>query len=230
MMRLRKNIVIKSFIFFVLITVNILGFSNKLVSFAEGKKIAYITFDDGPSKYTSQIINILDDNNVKGTFFMINDNMIVFKDDVRKMTLEGHGTGFHGVTHDINELYKTEDSAIEEFRTCNRTFYKITGQTSRLVRIPFGSKPYMVESIYKKFIDEGYLLWDWTLDTEDWKSSEDQIVSNILYYARERDEVVILLHENQRTVDCLNNIIDILKERGYDIRPITHDVKPKNFW
>ena len=229
MTKKRKSI-IKSFIFFMLIATSILLFSSNLIYSVENKKVAYITFDDGPSKYTSQIIDILDKNNVKGTFFMVNNNMIVFKDVVRRMNSEGHGTGFHGVTHDINELYKTEDSAIEEFRTCNRTFYKITGETSRLVRIPFGSKPYMLESIYKKFIDEGFLVWDWTIDTEDWKSSEDQIVSNILYYARESDEIVILLHENQRTVDCLNNIIAILKERGYDIRPITEDLKPKNFW
>ena len=229
MTKKRKSI-IKSFIFFMLIATSILLFSSNVIYSVENKKVAYITFDDGPSKYTSQIIDILDKNNVKGTFFMVNNNMIVFKDVVRRMNSEGHGTGFHGVTHDINELYKTEDSAIEEFRTCNRTFYKITGETSRLVRIPFGSKPYMLESIYKKFIDEGFLVWDWTIDTEDWKSSEDQIVSNILYYARESDEIVILLHENQRTVDCLNNIIAILKERGYDIRPITEDLKPKNFW
>ena len=213
-----------------LITASVLVVNSDVVNGAESEKVAYITFDDGPSKYTSQIIDILDKNDVKGTFFMVNDNMIVFKNVVRRMKSEGHGTGFHGVTHDINELYKTEDSAIEEFRTCKRTFYKITGETSRLVRIPFGSKPYMLESIYKKFIDEGFLVWDWTIDTEDWKSSQDQIVSNILYYARETDEIVILLHENQRTVDCLNNIIAILKERGYDIRPITEDLKPKNFW
>lgn len=227
---LSKNITIKSFIFFMLIIVSVLLVNSRVVDGVESEKIAYITFDDGPSKYTSQIIDILDENNVKGTFFMMNDNMIVFKDVVRRMNAEGHGTGFHGVTHDIKELYRTENSAIEEFRTCNRTFYNITGETSRLVRIPFGSKPYMLENIYKKFIDEGFLVWDWTIDTEDWKSSEDQIVSNVLYYARETDELVILLHENQRTVECLNNIITILKERGYDIRPITHDVKPKNFW
>ena len=225
-----KNFIIRLFIFFILMTVGVLAANSNISEAAEREKIAYITFDDGPSKYTSQIIDILDKNDVKGTFFMINDNMIVFKDIVRRMNSEGHGIGFHGVTHDINELYKTEDSAIKEFRTCNKTFYNITGKTSRLVRIPFGSKPYMLESIYKKFINEGFLVWDWTIDTEDWKSSEDQIVSNILYYARETDEIVILLHENQRTVDCLNNIISILKERGYDIRPITEDLKPKNFW
>ena len=230
MMKKVKNIALKSSIFFMSLILIVTAVNKIIVYGDQNDKVAYITFDDGPSKYTSQIINILDRNNVKGTFFMVNDNMIVFKDVVKRMNSEGHGTGFHGVTHDIKELYKSEDSAIEEFKTCNRTFYNITGQTSRLVRIPFGSKPYMVESIYKKFIDEGFLVWDWTIDTEDWKSSEDQIVSNILYYAREKDDIVILLHENQRTVDCLDNIITILKERGYEIKPITEDLKPKNFW
>ena len=196
----------------------------------EKQKIAYITFDDGPSKYTSQIVDILDENDVKGTFFMLNDNMIVFNNVVKRLVDEGHGAGFHGVTHDIHKLYKTQDSAINEFKTCNKTFYKITGKTSKLIRIPFGSKPNMIESMYDKFVDEGYLLWDWTIDTEDWKSSSDQILSNVLYYARNKDEIVILLHENQRTVSCLNDIIKVLKCRGYDIRPITQDIKPKNFW
>ena len=208
--------------------VSLLNFNK--INYAENKRIAYITFDDGPSKYTSQIVDILDENDVKGTFFMLNDNMKVFSNVVRRIVDEGHGAGFHGVSHDIKKLYKTEDSAIEEFKTCDRTFYNITGKNSKIIRIPFGSKPNMVESLYNKFVAEGFLLWDWTIDTEDWKSSRDQIVSNILYYARDKDEIVILLHENERTVSCLNDIITILKERGYDIRPITSDVKPKNFW
>lgn len=225
-----NNIIFKVSIFFVVL-ISILAVTQYKISYGvEEQKIAYITFDDGPSKYTNQILDILDKNNVKGTFFMLNNNMIVYKDAIRRMNTEGHGIGFHGVTHDLKEIYKSEDSAIEEFKTCNRTFYNITGQTSKLVRIPFGSKPYMLENIYKKFTEEGFLVWDWTIDTEDWKSSEDQIVSNILYYAREKDEIVILLHENQRTVYCLDNIITILKERGYTIKPITEDIKPKNFW
>ena len=226
----RKRNIIRLLIFFMLIItcVSLLNFNK--INYAENKRIAYITFDDGPSKYTSQIVDILDENDVKGTFFMLNDNMKVFSNVVRRIVDEGHGAGFHGVTHDLNKLYKTEESAIEEFKTCSNTFYNITGQTSRLIRIPFGSKPNMVESLYNKFVAEGFLLWDWTIDTEDWKSSRDQIVSNILYYARDKDEIVILLHENERTVSCLNDIITILKERGYDIRPITSDVKPKNFW
>lgn len=230
MIRNRQNRILKMFVFFMLFIAIISLISKDVIEGEVNEKIAYITFDDGPSKYTSKILDILDENNVKGTFFMLNDNMIVFKDKVARMEKEGHGIGFHGVSHELKELYKTENSAIEEFKTCNRTFYKITGKTSRLVRIPYGSKPNMMESIYKKFIDEDFLLWDWTVDTEDWKSTEDQIVSNILYYAREKDRIVILLHENQKTVDCLPDIIKILRERGYSIEPITEDTKPINFW
>ena len=65
-----------------LITVSVLVVNSDVVNGAESEKVAYITFDDGPSKYTSQIIDILDKNDVKGTFFMVNDNMIVFKNVV----------------------------------------------------------------------------------------------------------------------------------------------------
>lgn len=194
------------------------------------EKIAYITIDDGPSKYTSQILDILDSNNVKGTFFMLNNNMILHKEEINRMIKEGHGVGFHGVSHDIKELYKTETSSLEEFETCNKTLYEISGKTSKLIRLPYGSKPYTPQENYDRLIKNDYLIWDWTLDTQDWKSSTDQIVSNILYYGREREEIVILMHEKEQTVKALNDTIKILKERGYTILPITENISPKNFW
>ena len=194
------------------------------------EKIAYITIDDGPSKYTSEILDILDSNNVKGTFFMLNNNMILHKEEINRMIKEGHGVGFHGVSHDIKELYKTETSSLEEFETCNETLYEISGKTSKLIRLPYGSKPYTPQENYYSLIKNDYLIWDWTLDTQDWKSSTDQIVSNILYYGREREEIVILMHEKEQTVKALNDTIKILKERGYTILPITENISPKNFW
>ena len=194
------------------------------------EKIAYITIDDGPSKYTSQILDILDSNNVKGTFFMLNNNMILHKEEVNRMIKEGHGVGFHGVSHDIKELYKTETSSLEEFEICNKTLYDICGKNSKLIRLPYGSKPYTPQENYDSLIKNDYLIWDWTLDTQDWKSSTDQIVSNILYYGREREEIVILMHEKEQTVNALNDTIKILKERGYTILPITESISPKNFW
>jgi len=131
-------------------------------------KIAYITIDDGPSKYTNQILDILDRNNVKATFFMINRNMNIYKEEVKRIQESGHGAGFHSVSHDVKTLYKTPQATLEEFSICRDTFREITGETSNLIRIPYGSKPNTPEESYQILVDNGFLIWDWNLDTEDW--------------------------------------------------------------
>lgn len=193
-------------------------------------KVAYITIDDGPSKFTKQILDILDRNNVKATFFMINKNMNIYKDEVKRIQQDGHGAGFHSVSHDVKRLYKTPQATLEEFSICRDTYYKITGETSNLVRIPYGSKPYTPEESYKILIENNFLVWDWNLDTEDWKATTDNIVSNVLLNGRNKDELVLLIHEKEQTVEALDGIIKVLKERGYQILPITEDIEAMNFW
>nr|UWI49795.1 polysaccharide deacetylase [Clostridioides difficile] len=194
------------------------------------EKVAYITIDDGPSKYTNALLDILKENDVKATFFMLNQNMKNHKEEVKRVLEEKNSIGFHSVSHDIHKLYKSPEITVGEFNTCNKTLQDITGQSSRLIRLPYGSKPYMPEGSYDKLMANDYLIWDWNLDTQDWKSSTSQIVSNILYYGRKRDELVVLIHEKEQSVNALNNMIRILKERGYTILPITENVMPKNFW
>ena len=193
-------------------------------------KFAYITIDDGPSKYTNQILDIVDRNNVKATFFMINRNMNIYKDEVKRIQEGGHGAGFHSVSHDIKELYKTPQATLEEFSICRETFREITGETSNLIRIPYGSKPNTPAESYQILVDNGFLVWDWNLDTEDWKSTTDNIVSKVLLNGRNKDELVLLVHEKAQTVEALDGIIKILKERGYEIVPITEDKEAMNFW
>ena len=193
-------------------------------------KFAYITIDDGPSKYTNQILDILDRNNVKATFFMINRNMNIYKDEVKRIQEGGHGAGFHSVSHDIKELYKTPQATLEEFSICRETFREITGETSNLIRIPYGSKPNTPAESYQILVDNGFLVWDWNLDTEDWKSTTDNIVSKVLLNGRNKDELVLLVHEKAQTVEALDGIIKILKERGYEIIPITEEKEAMNFW
>lgn len=193
-------------------------------------KIAYITIDDGPSKFTNQILDILDKYNVKATFFMINRNMNKYKEEVQRISEENHGVGFHSVSHDVDQLYKTPESALNEFYICKNTFEEITGKTSNLVRLPYGSKPYTPEESYKKLIENDLLVWDWNLDTKDWKATTDNILSNILLYGRNKEDLVILMHEKEQTVEALEGIIIVLKERGYRILPITEDKEAMNFW
>jgi peptidoglycan/xylan/chitin deacetylase (PgdA/CDA1 family) len=183
-------------------------------------KVAYITIDDGPSKFTSQILDILDKHDVKATFFMINRNMKNYKDIVQRISEEGHGAGFHSVSHDVKELYKTPESALNEFYICRNTYKEITGKISNLVRLPYGSKPHTPEESYNKLVENNLSVWDWNLDTEDWKATTDNILSNILLHGRNKEDLVILMHEKEQTVKALQKMIDILNSKGYTILPI----------
>jgi peptidoglycan/xylan/chitin deacetylase (PgdA/CDA1 family) len=196
----------------------------------ETEKIAYITIDDGPSKYTSQILDILDENKVKATFFMIDGNMKNYTDEVRRIVSDGHGAGFHSVSHEKEIVYSSAEATLTEFNTCQETMYEITGITSNLIRLPYGSKPYMSVESYDKLVENGYKIWDWNVDTLDWKSTTDQIVSNVLYYGRKHDELILLFHEREQTLDALSSSIKVLKSRGYTILPISENMIEKNFW
>lgn len=193
-------------------------------------KIAYITIDDGPSKYTNQILNILEENDVKATFFMIERNMLNHKQEVIDVTEQGHSVGFHSVTHDIKQLYKTPQATLDEFNTCNSTYYDISGYESKLIRLPYGSKPYMPQESHDILYKNGYIMWDWNLDTQDWRATTDNIVSNVLYYARDKQHLVLLMHEKEQTVNALDQMIKVLKQRGYTIMPIKERTEPMNFW
>ena len=78
-------------------------------------KVAYITIDDGPSKFTNQILDILDKNDVKATFFMINRNMNTYKDEVKRIQQEGHGAGFHSVSHDVKHYIRHHNLHLRSF-------------------------------------------------------------------------------------------------------------------
>ena len=193
-------------------------------------KVAYLTIDDGPSEYTDEIIKILNKNNVKATFFMINGNMQAYPEQVKNIVENGNTAGFHSVTHDIHKLYVSKTSAKEEFDTNQATFKKITGQTSKVIRLPFGSKPYTPRASYNALVDSGYKLWDWTLDTEDWRSTSSQIMENVKKYSSGSDNVVLLMHERKQTVEILDEMIKYLKSEGFEILPIKQSDEARNYW
>lgn len=193
-------------------------------------KIAYITFDDGPSKYTGQIISILNRYNAKATFFMIDSNMKKYPEQVNNIIENGNTPGFHSVSHDIHKLYKTNLSAKEEFDINSETFYKITGENTKIIRLPYGSKPYTPKDSYEALVEAGYKMWDWDIDTQDWKSNSVEIVDNVAKYSQNKDEIVILMHEKSQTVEALDSILKLLIEEGYVFLPISQDQEPQNFW
>ena len=198
-------------------------------------KIAYITIDDGPSKFTDQMIKTLNKYNVKATFFMIDGNMKEYPQQVKNIIKNGNTAGFHSVSHDIHKLYVTSTSAKEEFDTNDQTFYKITGKHSKVIRIPYGSKPYTPQASYQALVDAGYKIWDWDLDTEDWRSNSSQIVQNVKNHIKNRkgedkDQLVVLMHEKKQSAEALDSVLKFLSDEGYEFAPVDQNQIPKNYW
>lgn len=182
-------------------------------------KIVYLTFDDGPSQYTTDILNILQEHQIQATFFMqgVNLQQPQWQDDVKRAVEDGHYIGAHSMTHDYQTLY-TQQQFIPEMEETLRMIDDLTGTNPRLVRAPYGSAPGLNGAETRdKIVDVDMQLWDWTIDSLDWDlaNNPQQIVTNIQNELSEEREV-ILMHEKQQTVQVLPQIIDMLQEEGYE--------------
>src|SRR5699024_8629644 len=135
---------------------------------------------DGPTSATTDILDTLHQFNAKATFFMLEPSMRESPEVVDKIVEQGHAVGLHGVTHDLNHFYKSEQSALNEITTAQETLQQITGVRSNLIRTPYGSVPYLTKS-YREILDSnGFKLWDWNVDSRDWSLSSDQYLDTVI--------------------------------------------------
>jgi peptidoglycan/xylan/chitin deacetylase (PgdA/CDA1 family)/uncharacterized protein YraI len=196
-------------------------------------KIAYLTIDDGPSIYTSRLLDTLNKYHAKATFFMINGKMNAQKADVKRMIREGHAVGSHSVTHDKNKFYRSPSSALNEMMTTRSTILKITGKNSNLMRVPYGSVPYMKQSYRNAVNKQHFIMWDWNVDSLDWKFNNSRYVSNTLSQVKKVEKngitPVILIHDRKATVDNLALLLSNLEKQGYTFVPINESIKPYQF-
>src|SRR5690554_3627506 len=115
---------------------------SRLMNSKEGSKTVYLTFDDGPSKWTHEILDVLHAYDIQATFFMIGSNLEKpeLHNGVQRASEEGHYVGAHSMTHDYDVLYK-QRSFVPEMEQTIRMIAEITGISPNLVRAPYGSLP-----------------------------------------------------------------------------------------
>ncbi|MEI5909032.1 polysaccharide deacetylase family protein [Bacillus spongiae] len=199
----------------------------------ENEKTVYITFDDGPNENTEAILEILEQYGAKATFFMVEPNMRKYSQAVKSIVAEGHSVGLHGVTHDVNKFYQSSKSAINEMLTAQSTLESITGVHSKLIRVPYGSVPNMKPEYFEAVDKEGFRLWDWNVDSEDWKFNSGEYIQNVMdqlsSFTSEKQQKVILLHEKQTTLAHLELLLQNLTKQGYRMRALTEQMKPLTF-
>jgi peptidoglycan/xylan/chitin deacetylase (PgdA/CDA1 family) len=197
-------------------------------------KVVYLTFDDGPSATTSQLLDILAKYDAKATFFMLGNNMNAHASQVKRLVKEGHGPALHGMSHVKDKFYASPASALKEMNDDNAILKKITGQGTTLIRTPYGSKPYLTKPFRDKILTQGYHLWDWNVDSQDWRYKND---SNSIYntvmrevHNLKKSNPVILMHDQKTTLKVLPHILETLKKEGYAFHIITSNMEPNNFW
>ncbi|TKI18660.1 polysaccharide deacetylase [Bacillus cereus] len=201
------------------------------------RKVAYLTFDDGPGKYTAELLNILKQNNVKATFFLIGGNVKQFPDLVKREKEEGHYVGMHSMTHDFKKLY-TNGEYVNEMKEDQSLIANILGKSPKLTRPPYGSMPGLNESLRNRTVEAGFKVWDWTIDSLDWKynkmpidSASAQIVQNVLAGATDTKEVILMHDIHPQSVAAIPAIIKGLKEKRYELEAYDeNDHFSVNFW
>ncbi len=183
-------------------------FSFVLPSQASQVKLLAITFDDGPSKYTAQLLDGLKERNAKATFFMVGGNVSAFPDTVKRMKQEGHQIATHTMTH--ANLAKLGTAAIQrEVFGVNERLNAILGEGKYYLRPPYGSYNQTVKQAVQT------PLVYWSVDTQDWKYRQaDNVRRVIVNQAKDGD--IILLHDLYKTsVDGALSAIDDLRKEGY---------------
>ncbi|MED3761117.1 MULTISPECIES: polysaccharide deacetylase family protein [Peribacillus] len=208
------------------------------------QKIAYLTFDDGPSLNTMEILNILDRYHVKATFFVKGNEEPYAKRCYQEMISRGHSIALHSYTHDYSIVYRSTESFFQDLNRLETMLQEEYGIKSRIVRLPGGSnnrlrhqtstKP-IINGILQQLKEKGYIYFDWSIDSTDGFSpsiSEQQIISAVQKGTKNQKHVNILLHDinsMKNTVKALPDIIEFLKKEGYTFDTIDETTPKMQF-
>ena len=190
----------------------------------EGDKVAYLTFDDGPSKVvTPQILDILREHDIKATFFIVGYMAEKYPDVLVKTYNEGHTIANHSYSHNYGYIYKSYKNFKADIDRANLVLKSILGDDyeTEIIRFPGGSfgpkKKHIVDRIKK----DGYTYFDWNAlngDAEGTDLSKKKLVDRFVQTAANKSQLIILMHDTdhkQSTADALPEIIEYLENRGY---------------
>ena len=203
----------------------------------EGEKV-YVTFDDGPSVYTGEILDILKEYGVHATFFVCGtgDRDESLRPFYKRIVDEGHTIGMHSYSHVYSKVYGDLDMFQYDLDKIRNLIYNETGVVPKFYRFPGGSGNTIAALPMVDYISvlysQGMEYYDWNVyggDSSGNGLSSADIVKNTLDGVDRRDTAVILLHDTgskKNTVEALPGILDGLKQRGMDIRAIDDDTPP----
>ena len=201
----------------------------------KGKKV-YLTFDDGPSQNTEEILSILDQYNVKATFFVIGKTDEFSKKMYKQIYENGHTLAMHSYTHQYDKIYKTIGAYKKDLTQLSDLLFDVTGERPKYLRFPGGSSNTVSKIGMKKVIryvdSQGLTYFDWNVingDATGRKLTEKQMVSNVISGVKTYNNSMVLMHDGagkEMTVKTLPTILKKLKKMKVNILPINDTTVP----
>lgn len=176
-----------------------------------------LTFDDGPTEYTGQVLDLLKEFNRKATFFLIGRQVEKYPALVQRMLAEGHTIGNHTWSHCRNTGFMNAREMAAEIRACDRAIQAVTSRSVKFYRPPFGvTNP----SVKKAVQETGHCVMGWSIRSLDTvMPDEGKIVDRILRLLRPGK--VILLHDtSQKSVNVLREVLKELEKRSLRSVPL----------
>lgn len=197
------------------------------------KKI-YITFDDGPSKNTDELLDLLAQYNAKATFFVIGHEGEESKRLYKRIVDEGHAIGMHSYSHDYEKIYKSVEDFEKDFTKISDLLYDSIGYVPDLYRFPGGSsnsrcKKLTIQPFIRFLIDRDLRYFDWNVENGDATGKSytaEELAQNLLDGVEKKTTSVILCHDTNakgKTLESMKIVLPTLVKKGAQILPITAD-------
>ena len=195
----------------------------------------YLTFDDGPSNITEEMLWVLKKKNIKATFFVVGKEIEGNEEILKEIYNEGHAIGLHTYTHKMPIVYRNENSFIHEMEDTQEVIYRVLGIKTNIIRFPGGSKPHLNSEFLDRLHNSNYKIYDWNVtvsDGIDINRSSKSIYREATKFKGNLNRIIILMHcskKNKNTLNALEDILTFYDKPIYHFEKITAETKEYYF-
>ncbi|MEG2875960.1 MAG: polysaccharide deacetylase family protein [Hydrogenoanaerobacterium sp.] len=201
----------------------------------------YLTFDDGPSSITEKVLDILDEYNVKATFFVVGSDDEYIHSLYRQIVRRGHTLAMHSYSHDYHKIYSSTSAFIEDMDKLYTVLKDTTGEAPVLFRFPGGANNDRLlhndasGELIEEMTSRGFIYHDWNASGEDAAfipPTKEEIAQSVIKTVGKKKHAVVLLHDSANkitTAQALPIIIESLQAKGYKFEKLTSGIKPVHF-
>ncbi len=215
---------------------NVISQSTVETDKVEEAKRVYLTFDDGPSRETKEILDVLKEKGVKATFFTIGRDDKFSMSMYKRIVKEGHTLGMHSYSHIYKEIYGSLDGFKKDYKRISKLLEQATGEKSKFYRFPGGSSnsinQFPITEYASYLTEQGVTYLDWNVIAANGTTdnvTKQEMVQSVMDGVSRYDTSIVLMYDSadkKKTADALGSIIDELMANGYEILPIDEETVP----